>query len=133
MELRDGMGLKHDTDDPRCRYNDGVKIGFLTRLVMGICCNTCRSLPPVPKFIEVTRVELKTGEMIYVNDVLYRFVEQSHVVDSDGTSSRIVLESMDTSKGFMHLLRRQDDFGGAMPQTAQDLPSSVPHYRVEDI
>ena len=61
----DSLGLKHDTDDKLCIYNEGVRASFLTALVMGICCNTCRSLPNLPK---------------------------------------------------------DDEFGGAMPQAAKDLP-----------
>lgn len=137
----DQLGLKHETDDKRCIYNDGFKVSWMTALFMGICCNTCRSLPnlpkdgEVPKFVEVPRVELKTGGLLYINDVLYRFVEVSHTLDGEGTSSRATFESIDTNKGYVHV-HREDDFGGAMPQEAKDLPSSTEdrsRFRFEDI
>ena len=53
------------------------------------------------KFVEAARLEMKTGGLLYVNDVLYRFTEQSHNVGYDETTSRIVLESVGHGRPFI--------------------------------
>lgn len=40
--------LPHEPMDPRCGFNDGFRLSFLTRLLMGLICNTCRSFAIKP-------------------------------------------------------------------------------------
>lgn len=56
---------------------------------------------PEAKFVEAARLEMKTGDLLYVNDILYRFTEQSHNVGYDETTSRIVLESVGHGRPFI--------------------------------
>ena len=90
MEFRDNMGLKHDTDDKRCRYNDGFKVSWMTALVMGICCNTCRSLPPVLK----QKLKVQIGSIINLDGRLYTLTSYSKhsggVMDPDGESEVVL-------------------------------------------
>lgn len=60
---------------------------------------------PVSTFTEAPRVDVKTGALLYVNDVLYRFAEISQTMEFDGTSSRIILESVDTGRGGIQTVR----------------------------
>lgn len=57
----------------------------------------------IPKLKEAPRVDMKTGGLIYVNNVLYCFSEMSAKVDYRETSSRIVLESVEHSVPFIHV------------------------------
>lgn len=67
-----------------------------------------KALPPkvVPKFTESPHVELAVGAPIYINGVLYRYVEISSTAESWDVSSRIILESVDTRQGFIHTVPR---------------------------
>ena len=71
---------------------------------------------PDPTFTEAPRVEVKTGALLYVNDVLYRFTEMSSPMEFDGTSSRIILESVGTGRGGIRTVRvtPPEEFKGPM-------------------
>lgn len=57
-----------------------------------------------PTFTEVSAVDLKTGQLLYVNNVLYEFAEMSMAVDEiRGTSSVITLRSIDTNRGHIRV------------------------------
>ncbi len=79
---------------------------WMFRMVYDIWIKT---LPPkvVPKFTEVSSVELGLGAPIYINGTLYRFMEISSTAESWDVSSRIILESVDTRKGFIHTVPRK--------------------------
>ena len=53
------------------------------------------------KFVEAARLEMKTGDLLYVNDILYQFTEQSHNVGHNEIASRIVLESVGHGRPFI--------------------------------
>lgn len=86
MRMVDNRGLKHDSDDPYCRYADGPRISFMTRMLMGICCNTCRSLPPVLK----QKLTIQIDSIVTIDGRQYRLVDYSKhsggVMDPDGQS-----------------------------------------------
>ena len=68
------------------------------------------------KFTEAPRVDLKTGGLIHVNGVLYRFTEISTTVDFNETNSRIILESVGDGRPFIETVRvpPPEEFNGPM-------------------
>ena len=78
--------------------------------------SSVRGKRSVPTFTEAPRVDVKTGALLYVNDVLYRFTEMSQTMEFDGTSSRIILESVDTRRGGIRTIRvtPPEEFKGPM-------------------
>ena len=68
------------------------------------------------KFVEAAHLEVKTGSLLYVNDILYQFTEQSHNVGHNETASRIILESVGHGRPFIETVKvpPPEEFNGPM-------------------